>query len=615
MSMSTGQLGVFSNAQAAVTKPLKASHVYVAGSSFEVKGAGEWYVNGVYLRTPQRVNRSDVFQKAGTSLVLMRKGDDGWSLVDLRGSTTFKWSLRAVELYHCPRIPPGHSPPPVGWVCAEGEGPSPMLLPGKSPMLPFLKRPKEEEELEPAMGTSSSWVSSASRRAAQQAHDLLEPTSKRPLRGPSGRPIVVANPALGGSGVPDGAGRSPQPFLQSLKTSGPRSSRAPPGTMVNFLRSFRVVLTRPYVQVPWGYEWNDEFFTETGGRVVRNIQPQSPLDRWNVWQNVTGRPDLCVKPGDRLLKADGRWAFCEQEVCLNDSAQAEYLETPDLAAQQERRMVLEFMRPVARPAPPLRPRLEPTAKPTFNVLSTHGAAAASKWRCGGVSLTALGLVVASHLRPTRDTPRRLRRRAVVKAEVLPAQPVPEGIEAPPYVADPDQVRGWWNTQIVPKTEEEVAKMREAGRLAHRALDLAETLIVPGVTTEEMDKELHTFMCDHGAYPSDLQYKGFPKSVMISINEVICHGIPDLRPLEDGDLVNVDVTLYLNGFHADTARSWICGTGDATGQRLVTATREALSAAIASCAAGKPLKCIGEAVAEVAEREGFGIVKLDINLAT
>jgi len=112
------------------------------------------------------------------------------------------------------------------------------------------------------------------------------------------------------------------------------------------------------VQVPWGYEWNDEFFTETGGRVVRNIQPQSPLDRWNVWQNVTGRPDLCVKPGDRLLKADGRWAFCELEVCLNDSGQAQYLETPDLAAQQERRMVLEFMRPVARPAPPLRPRLE-----------------------------------------------------------------------------------------------------------------------------------------------------------------------------------------------------------------------------------------------------------------
>lgn len=177
----------------------------------------------------------------------------------------------------------------------------------------------------------------------------------------------------------------------------------------------------------------------------------------------------------------------------------------------------------------------------------------------------------------------------------PAQRVPETIQAPPYVAEPEKVRGWWNSQIVPKTEDEVQKMRRAGRLAHEALDLAETLIEVGRTTEEMDKELHTFIC-------------FPKSVMISINEVICHGIPDLRPLEDGDLVNVDVTLYLDGFHADTARSWICGEGDETGHRLVKATREALAAAIASCASEKPLKCIGEAVAEVAERENFGIVK-------
>lgn len=119
-----------------------------------------------------------------------------------------------------------------------------------------------------------------------------------------------------------------------------------------------MVLTRPYVQVPWGYEWNDEFFTQTGGRVIRDIQGQSPLDRWNVWQEVTGRPDLCVQPGDRLMKADGRWAYCEQEVCLNDSGQAPFLESPELATQQERRLVLEFMRPVGRPAPLMRPRLE-----------------------------------------------------------------------------------------------------------------------------------------------------------------------------------------------------------------------------------------------------------------
>ena len=107
---------------------------------------------------------------------------------------------------------------------------------------------------------------------------------------------------------------------------------------------------------------------------------------------------------------------------------------------------------------------------------------------------------------------------VKRGEILPAQPVPEGIVAPPYVADPDQVRGWWNSRIERKTDRDVEAMKSAGQLAHAALDLAADLIRPGITTEQMDKEIHTFICDHGAYPSDLQYKGFPKSVMISINE-------------------------------------------------------------------------------------------------
>eukprot|EP00931_Biecheleriopsis_adriatica_P075885 TRINITY_DN49656_c0_g1_i1.p1 TRINITY_DN49656_c0_g1~~TRINITY_DN49656_c0_g1_i1.p1 ORF type:complete len:354 (-),score=84.38 TRINITY_DN49656_c0_g1_i1:163-1224(-) len=200
------------------------------------------------------------------------------------------------------------------------------------------------------------------------------------------------------------------------------------------------------------------------------------------------------------------------------------------------------------------------------------------------------------------------RQPVTKGEVSPAQPVPVGIVAPPYVAEPEKVRGWWNSRVAQKTPEDVEAMRAAGKLAHATLDLAAELIRPGVTTEEMDKQLHAFICDHGAYPSDLLYKGFPKSVMISINEVICHGIPDSRPLQEGDLVNVDVTLYLNGFHADTARTWVCGEGDEKGQRLVAATREALDAAVAVCRAGAPMKAIGDAVASIAEREGFGVVK-------
>lgn len=195
-----------------------------------------------------------------------------------------------------------------------------------------------------------------------------------------------------------------------------------------------------------------------------------------------------------------------------------------------------------------------------------------------------------------------------KGKVAPAQPVPDHIVRPPYVAEPELVKGWWNMRIQEKSPEDLEKMRAVGRLARRTLDLAQTLILPGRTTEEMDRELHTFMCDNGAYPSDLLYKGFPKSAMISINEVICHGIPDDRPLEDGDLVNVDVTLYMDGFHADTARTWVCGEGDADGHRLVNATREALESAIATVRAGAPLNRIGNAVATVAEREGYGVVK-------
>ncbi|CAE7302867.1 unnamed protein product [Symbiodinium natans] len=135
------------------------------------------------------------------------------------------------------------------------------------------------------------------------------------------------------------------------------NARAPPGAVTNFMRAFRVVLTRPSVLVPWGYEWHEEPFDDTGARVLREIRAKSPLDRWNVWQTVIGRPDLVVQPGDRLVKTDGRWAYYEQEVCLADSEQAANLEEAEKPGL-ERRLVLEFMRPSARPAAPVRPRLE-----------------------------------------------------------------------------------------------------------------------------------------------------------------------------------------------------------------------------------------------------------------
>eukprot|EP00929_Paragymnodinium_shiwhaense_P046605 TRINITY_DN23727_c0_g2_i1.p1 TRINITY_DN23727_c0_g2~~TRINITY_DN23727_c0_g2_i1.p1 ORF type:complete len:285 (-),score=52.26 TRINITY_DN23727_c0_g2_i1:124-978(-) len=197
---------------------------------------------------------------------------------------------------------------------------------------------------------------------------------------------------------------------------------------------------------------------------------------------------------------------------------------------------------------------------------------------------------------------------VKKGTVSPPLPVPDHIPRPPYVAEPDKTQGWWNSRVLKKSPEDVEKMRRAGKLAYRCLDRAGELIAPGCTGEKIEVELHKMMCEEGAYPSDLFYKGFPKSVMISVNEVICHGQPDDRPFESGDLVNVDVTLYLDGFHADTARTWVCGESDPEGTRLVNATREALDAAIKVCKAGAPFKAIGDAVSDIAEREGYGVVR-------
>lgn len=202
-----------------------------------------------------------------------------------------------------------------------------------------------------------------------------------------------------------------------------------------------------------------------------------------------------------------------------------------------------------------------------------------------------------------------KRRPIVQGTVAPGLYVPEHIIRPPYIEEPELVKGWWNRRLEAKTPEGVAAMRHVGKIARETLDLAAALVAPGRTTEQMEEELHTFMCDNGAYPSDLGYKGFPKSAMISVNEVICHGMPDDRPMEPGDLINVDVTLYKGGFHADTARTWVCGgETDPLGERLVAATQEALDSAVSVCRAGAPFKLIGGAVCDVAEREGFGVVR-------
>ena len=153
----------------------------------------------------------------------------------------------------------------------------------------------------------------------------------------------------------------------------------------------------------------------------------------------------------------------------------------------------------------------------------------------------------------------------------------------------------------------VARMRAAGKLAAEVLNFAGTLVRPGVSTNEIDVAVHEAIIAAGAYPSPLNYGGFPKSVCTSLNECICHGIPDTTVLQDGDIINIDVTVYLDGYHGDTSRTFLVGAVDAEASALVDFTRRALGAAIAICAPGVPFREIGVTIHAAADARGYGVV--------
>ena len=154
----------------------------------------------------------------------------------------------------------------------------------------------------------------------------------------------------------------------------------------------------------------------------------------------------------------------------------------------------------------------------------------------------------------------------------------------------------------------IEKMRVAGRLAAQAMHAAAEIISPGVTTDDLDQIVHEFMIDNGAYPSTLGYRGFPKSCCTSVNEVICHGIPDARPLEDGDIVKIDVTAYVGGVHGDTCATFFCGEVDEQTRLLTERTREALVRAINAVKPGRQVNVIGRVIESYAKRFGYGVVR-------
>jgi methionyl aminopeptidase len=198
----------------------------------------------------------------------------------------------------------------------------------------------------------------------------------------------------------------------------------------------------------------------------------------------------------------------------------------------------------------------------------------------------------------------------VRAPLLPGKvsgwrPVPAQITRPEYVGKkrPKEYRG---SHV--QTPETIDKMRVAGRLAAQATQLAGEHCKPGVTTDEIDRVVHEFLCDHGAYPSTLGYKGYPKSCCTSLNEVICHGIPDTTVLEDGDIVNVDVTAFLDGVHGDTDATFCVGEVSEEARLLVERTHEAMMRGIRTVAPGRPINAIGRVIEAYARRFGYGVVR-------
>ena len=188
--------------------------------------------------------------------------------------------------------------------------------------------------------------------------------------------------------------------------------------------------------------------------------------------------------------------------------------------------------------------------------------------------------------------------------ISPLRQVPADITRPEYVGrkyprvgEPDV-----------KDADTIDRMRIAGQIAAQALAEVGRHVAPGVTTDELDRVGHEFLCDQGAYPSTLGYRGYPKSLCTSLNEVICHGIPDDTVIADGDIVNIDITAYIGGVHGDTTATFLAGSVDEQSRLLVERTHEAMMRGIRAVAPGRPLNAIGRVIESYARRFGYGVVR-------
>jgi methionyl aminopeptidase len=182
--------------------------------------------------------------------------------------------------------------------------------------------------------------------------------------------------------------------------------------------------------------------------------------------------------------------------------------------------------------------------------------------------------------------------SLVPGRISPRRPVPASIARPEYVGKPAPA----------------PFSRRAARLAAQALEEVGRAVAPGVTTDRLDAIGHDFLVDHGAYPSTLGYRSFPKSLCTSLNEVICHGIPDSTVMAEGDIVNIDITAYLDGVHGDNNAMFAVGEIDAESQALIDVTRDSLARAIKAVRPGRQINTIGRVIESYAKRFGYGVVR-------
>lgn len=197
--------------------------------------------------------------------------------------------------------------------------------------------------------------------------------------------------------------------------------------------------------------------------------------------------------------------------------------------------------------------------------------------------------------------------------VTPKRAVPDNIARPDYAEDAkgtpfSELEARGSSYIKQLSDEDQEGLRVACKLGREVLDVAAAAVEVGVTTEEIDRLVHEATIDRDCYPSPLNYYQFPKSCCTSVNEVICHGIPDKRPLQDGDIVNADITVYHNGFHGDVNETFFVGKPDEASKKLVKVTWECLDYAIKTVKPGVRYREIGNAIQKHAQHNGFSVVR-------